>query len=314
VSRNRYPFCSKLSTRLRADLFLLSAAVIWGTGFVAQRVAAADIGAFSFNGLRFLLAAAVLLPFARRDWKRLDKKGWSGVGLLGVLLVGAAAFQQLGIAYTTAANAGFITGLYVVLIPIFMTIFWRQPPRVVLWPAALMAGAGMFLLSTGGRLTPLNRGDALELAGAVVWAFHVILMGRLVRSIPPVQVAAGMNLVCGAISLALGLAFEAPLGPAAGQVAWAVVYTGVFSIGIGFTFQAIGQKEAPAADAAILLSLEALFAALFGWMLLNELLTWEQWSGCMLMLAGMLLAQWSAFRPNGARSAARLAAAKEGAD
>jgi drug/metabolite transporter (DMT)-like permease len=286
-----------ITPRLRADLLLFSAAVIWGTGFVAQRVAAGEMGAFSFNGLRFLLAAAVLLPFARRAWKPLTAKGWLGVGLLGLLLVVAAAFQQLGMVYTTAANAGFITGLYVVLIPIFITIFWRQPPRAVLWPAALLAGAGMFLLSTGGSLTPMNQGDVLELAGAVVWAFHVILMGRLVRTIPPVQVAAGMNLVCGLVSLGVGLAFEGPLAAALGQVAWAVVYTGIFSIAIGFTFQAIGQTEAPAADAAILLSLEALFAALFGWMLLNELLTWVQWSGCMLMLAGMLLAQWDAFRP-----------------
>jgi len=287
-----------VTPRLRADLLLFLAAVIWGTAFVAQRLASASIGAFSFNGLRFLLAALVLLPFALRAWKPPGTKGWAGMGLLGVLLVVAAAFQQLGIAYTTAANAGFITGLYVVLIPIFLSIFWRQPPRTALWPAALLAGAGMFLLSTGGRLTPLNQGDALELAGAVVWAFQVIVLGKLVRFIPPVQAAAGMNLVCGVISLGVGLAVEGPLLPALAQSAWAVAYTGVFSVAIGFTLQAIGQKEAPPADAAILLSLEALFAALFGWLLLNELLTWVQWSGCMLMLAGMLLAQWDAFRSN----------------
>jgi drug/metabolite transporter (DMT)-like permease len=297
---NQVSFARKaISPRLRADLFLFSAALIWGTGFVAQRVAAGSIGAFSFNGLRFLLAALVLLPFALRGWKRLDTRGWSGVGLLGLLLVAAAAFQQQGMIYTTAANAGFITGLYVVLVPIFLAILWRQPPRAVLWPAALIAGAGMFLLSTGGRMTPLNQGDALELAGAVLWAFQVILMGHLVKTIPPVQVAVGMNLVCGIVSLAIGFLFEPVINLALAQVGWAVVYTGIFSIGIGFTFQAIGQKEAPPADAAILLSLEALFAALFGWLLLSEVLTLVQWAGCMLMLTGMLLAQWSAFRPNG---------------
>jgi drug/metabolite transporter (DMT)-like permease len=291
---NRASFSSNsvFTPRLRADFFLLAAAVIWGTGFVAQRVAASSIGAFGFNGLRFTLAALVLLPFALRGWKKLDAKSWAGVGLLGLLLVAAAAFQQMGLEYTTAANAGFITGLYVVLIPIFLSIIWRQPPRAILWPAALMAAAGMYLLSTGGRLAPLNQGDALELAGAVIWAFHVILMGHLVRSIPPLHLMVGMNLVCGLVSMSTGLIFEPPILPALGGVAWAVIYTGLFSIALGFTFQAIGQKEAPAADAAILLSLEALFAAIFGWLLLGELLTGVQWLGCMLMLSGMLLAQW----------------------
>jgi drug/metabolite transporter (DMT)-like permease len=292
---------SVFTPRLRADLLLLSAAVIWGTGFVAQRIASASIGAFGFNGLRFLLAALVLLPFALRGWKRLDRKGWAGVGLLGLLLVAAAAFQQLGIRFTTAANAGFITGLYVVLIPIFLSILWRKPPRAVVWPAVAMAACGMYLLSTGGSLTPLNRGDALELAGAVIWAFHVILIGRLVRFVPAVQLMVGMNLVCGLVSLAIGFFFEPPILPVLGGVAWAVVYTGIFSIAMGFTFQAMGQKEAPAADAAILLSLEALFAALFGWLLLNEVLSGVQWLGCLLMLAGMLLAQGSLLWPNGFR-------------
>jgi drug/metabolite transporter (DMT)-like permease len=312
---NRISLSSRnvLTPRLRADLLLLSAAVIWGTGFVAQRVAAGSIGAFSFNGLRFLLAALVLLPFALRSWKRLDRKGWAGVGLLGLLLVIAAAFQQTGMRYTTAANAGFITGLYVVLIPIFLSILWRQPPRAVLWPAAGMAAFGMYLLSTGGSLTPLNQGDALELAGAVMWAFHVILMGRLVRFVPPVQLMVGMNLVCGLVSLAIGFFFEPSILPALGGVAWAVVYTGIFSIAMGFTFQAMGQKEAPAADAAILLSLEALFAALFGWLVLNEVLSGVQWLGCILMLAGMLMAQWSLFRANGFHGAAVLPEIEKGA-
>jgi drug/metabolite transporter (DMT)-like permease len=145
-----------------------------------------QMGAFGFNGLRFTLAALVLLPFALRAWKNIDAKGLAGGRLAGVTAGRGGGFQQMGLVYTTAANAGFITGLYVVLIPIFLSIFWRQPPRAILWPAALIAG-GACTCSAPEGLAPMNQGDALELAGAVVWAFHVILMGRLVRSIPPLQ-------------------------------------------------------------------------------------------------------------------------------
>jgi drug/metabolite transporter (DMT)-like permease len=282
--------------RLQADLALLAVAAIWGSAFVVQRLAAIEVGVFLFNGLRFLLAALALAPLAATrvltgpKMPGLSRRSLPGVILVGLLMAAAAALQQAGLQYTTAGNAGFITGLYVVLIPIFLALFWRQRLRRTIWLAALLAVTGLYLLSTGGELR-LNRGDLLELAGAVLWALHVIFTGRLVQRLDVLHFAVGQYLVCGLASLALGLVFEAQALPALVEYSWAIAYAGLISVGLGYTLQAVGQRIAPPADAAIILSLEAVFAALAGWIFLGELLTPPQLLGCGIMLAGMLLAQ-----------------------
>lgn len=283
--------------RLKADLLLLLTAGIWGTAFVAQRVAAVSSGVFLFNGLRFLLGALVLIPLVLLNQTKIalageKKKNMPGILVSGALLFTAGTFQQMGLRFTTAGNAGFITGLYVVLIPVILSIIARQRQRPAIWVAVLLASAGLFLLSTGGQFR-LSPGDALELVGALFFALHVIWIGRQVQLIPILHLAIGQYLLTGLLSLSMGLILE----PGAAQnisIAWLpIFYTGVFSIGIGYTLQAMGQRFAPPADAAILLSMEAPFAAIFGWLLLNELLTPIQISGCGLMLAAMLLAQIS---------------------
>jgi drug/metabolite transporter (DMT)-like permease len=279
--------------RVKADIALLFVASIWGSAFVAQRLAAAQVSVFLFNGLRFVLAALVLMPLAlraksaRRSWTRRD--AWL-VGLLGLLLAGGAGLQQWGLRYTTAGNAGFVTGLYVVIIPFVLAVGWREAPRMAVWLASALATAGLFLLSTGGSLS-INPGDVLELAGAFVWAFHVILLGRLVQRLNVLTLSILQYLVCGLLSLLLSLALEG--SPQIGSLnGWlAVFYTAVFSVGLGYTLQAAGQRYAPPADAAILLSMESVFAALFGWLILGEALTSLQLLGCALMFAGILLAQ-----------------------
>ena len=251
------------------------------------------MGVYLFNGLRFLLGALVLLPLALRDrrasWS-MDRKALPWMVIAGLLLFGGTTFQQLGLQYTTAGNAGFITGLYVVLVPLLLAIVWRQPPRWQVWVAAVMAAAGLFLLSTGGRFA-LALGDALELTGAFVWAFHVILIGWLVQRANVIRFAVVQCVVCGVLSLGMSFWLEGGVLREASVVWWTVVYTGILSIGLGYTLQAVGQKVAPAADAAIILSLEAAFAALAGWIILDERLSAVQLFGCGLMLAGMLLAQ-----------------------
>jgi drug/metabolite transporter (DMT)-like permease len=297
--------------RLQADLILLLVAAIWGSAFAAQRVAALHMDAFLFNGLRFLLGALVLLPLAWRSRGRaghLKRGEIPGIVLAGLLLFGGISFQQVGLRYTTASNAGFITGLYVVFIPLILMAGRSGLPRPAVWIAAGLAAAGLFLLSTGGTLR-LAEGDALELACAVLWAFHVIWIGRLVQRTNALWVALGQDLVCGLLSLGMharpaalgvhagstslgvGLALEGGVFPPSLEAWWAVAYTGVFSIAIGYTLQAVGQRVAPPADAAIILSLEAVFAATFGWLLLGERLSAVQLAGCGLMLAGMVLAQ-----------------------
>ena len=279
--------------RLKADLTLLLVSVIWGSAFVAQRVAAEHMGVYLFNGLRFLLGALVLLPLALRGRGQgppLTRKTLPWMLLAGGLIFAGASLQQLGMRYTTAGNAGFITGLYVVLIPIILAVAWRQPPRPAVWVAAVLATLGLFLLSTGGRFV-LALGDALELACAFLWAFHVIMIGWLVSRVRIPQLAVTQYLICAVLSLVISLLIESNSLEQAAGAWWTIVYTGIFSIGVGYTLQAVAQKVAPPADAAILLSLEAAFAALAGWLFLDERLTPIQLAGCGLMLAGMLLAQ-----------------------
>jgi len=283
---------------VQADLALLSVSIIWGSAFVAQRIAAPNSSPFIFNGLRFLLAALVLVPVVgvrtHRNHNRLhfNRASWSGLAVAGLLLACGAAFQQAGLRYTTAGNAGFITGLYVVIIPIIQAVVLKQSIRLPIWIAALLAVIGLFFLSTGVQFS-LKIGDALELAGALFWALHVIWIGRQARLIDGLRLATGQYLVCGIISLGLGLIIEPGQIFNNLQTGWAILYTGIISVGLGYTLQIYGQKTAPPADAAILLSLEAVFAAIFGWYFLNEAMSAIQIYGCAVMLTGMLLAQAS---------------------
>lgn len=301
--------------RLRADLALITVAAIWGSAFVVQRLAAAEVGVYLFNGARFLLAALALAPFAWR-WgphpqplsqsrvlygrERGEEGGWrakayaAGAGLAGCILVAGSVLQQAGLKYTTAGNAGFITGLYVVFIPIFLSLVWKRRLRGTIWAAALLATVGLYLLSTGGRMQ-VNTGDLLELAGAVFWAMHVIVVSRLVQRLEVLQFAAGQYLVCGLINLGIGSVLERGLLPQLVAAAWTVAYTGLISVGVGYTLQAAAQRVAPPADAAIILSCEAVFAALSGWLFLGERLGALQLLGCGTMLVGMLLAQSEAW-------------------
>jgi len=291
--------------RLWADLALLIAALIWGVAFVIQRIAAVEVQAFVFNGIRFLVGALVILPFAfgramRRagpgemGWKtggRMPGKYLPGVLLAGLLLASGAALQQVGLKYTTASNAGFITGLYVVLVPIFLTFGGRHKlPRPMVWVAAFLSAFGLFLLSTGGQIRA-NRGDILVMFSAIFWACHVILIDWMVRRVEVMQFAVGQYLVCGLAPLGLGLYLEpGALQPALSNW-WLLAYMGVISVGIGYTLQAAGQRVAPPADTAIILSMEAVFAALGGWLFLDESLAPLQLLGCGSILLGMLLAQ-----------------------
>ncbi len=291
--------------RLGADLILLAAAAVWGTSFVAGRAVAAQLDPFLYNGIRFFVAVLTLLPFVGRRLQGFTRTELWGGALVGVLLFGASSVQQVGLGLTTAGKAGLITGLYVVLVPLLLALMWRRWPRWSVWIAALLAVAGLFFLSglnadirrasAAGqfRLTP---GDAWTVAAAVVWSFHVVSIGQLAPRVNALRLALVQYLVGGLLSLVLWL------GRGGGQTAfvqdlrvtwWAVLYTGVFSIGLGFTLQVVGQQRAPATDAAVIMSMETVFAALFGWLLLGETLLPQQLFGCVLMLAGMLLAQVS---------------------
>jgi len=278
--------------RIKADFILLLVAVLWGSAFAAQRVAAQFISVSLFNGTRFALGAIFLLPFWLKSRPRtsLPGKDFWGVILAGCLIFAGTSLQQVGLRWTTAANAGFITGLYVVFIPLLMALFLRQPPKGIVWIAAILATMGLFLLSTGGSLQ-LAPGDGYELAGAVMFAMHVILIGWLVKRVDILTISVIQYSVCAALNLALRLVLDDLSTTGLERAWWAILYTGIFSVGLGYSLQAVGQKTAPPAEAAIILCGEAMIAALTGWLLLGEELGVIQILGCTLMLSGMILAQ-----------------------
>jgi drug/metabolite transporter (DMT)-like permease len=210
------------------------------------------------------------------------------MGIAGTILFTAAALQQAGIQYTTAGNAGFITSLSVVIVPFVLLIGWRERPRWLAVVAVVMAGVGAYLLSTGGSFK-VQKGDALELAGALFWSLHYVILGKFALRFAPVQFAAGQFVAAGLFNLLAGLFVEHPLFT--GAFAEAVVYTAVFSVGIGYTLQVWAQRYTPPAEAAIILSLEAVFAVLTGWLFLSERLSPIQIVGCALILGGVLLTQ-----------------------
>jgi drug/metabolite transporter (DMT)-like permease len=209
--------------------------------------------------------------------------------LAGAVLFIGASLQQAGLVYTTASKAGFITGLYVVCVPIF-GLFVGQRTAAATWVGAGLATLGLYLLSVAQNFQ-VNPGDALVLACAGVWAVHVLIIGRISPRTDPLRLATVQFAVTAALSLAAGALVE-PIMPAdVGAAKWAILYGGVCSVGIAYTLQVVGQSTAPPAHAAILLSFEAVFAALTGAWLLHERLGVREWLGCAIMLAGMLVSQ-----------------------
>lgn len=275
--------------RLSADFVLLLVAVIWGSAFAVQRVAAQYFDVFTFSGLRFLLAGLILLPLAiRHEHPSLGKKLWLVV-LAGAILFLAGGLQQAGLELTTAGNAGFITSLYVVFVPLVLWLLWREKIGWVSWAAAGLAVMGSLLLSTAGRLH-IARGDLLELLGALMWALHVILISRVVHKLGVLTLSAGQYLSAGVLNLAVSLITGQSFAGLA-SAWWVIAYIGILSTTIGYTLQVLGQKYAPATDAAIVLSTEAVFAAFFGYLFLSEELSLLQLFGCVLILGAITLTQ-----------------------
>ncbi len=282
--------------KLKADLLLLLAAAIWGFAFVAQRAGMEHVGPFTFNTARFALGALVLLPFiGRRAWQGMTSgEAWRGGILAGLLLFAGTSLQQWGIVSTTAGKAGFITGLYVIIVPI-IGIWEGRRTGMGTWLGGILAVIGLYLLSVreGFRM---GGGDLLVLGGAVVWAMHVVAIARLTRRLEPRLIAFQQFAVTALLSAVCAFLFEPgqilDLAPAL----WPVLYAGVMSTALAFTLQVVAQKRAHPAHAAVLLSLEAAFALLGGWWLLGEAFSSRALTGCALMLAGMLLSQLMTLR------------------
>lgn len=293
-------------SRTTANLLLLLTALIWGTTFVAQRLGMDSVGPFTYTSSRFLLGVLVIVPLTFREWRQIadqrlhisarDWLAWSG---LGVVLFLGVVLQQIGLAYTSVSNAGFLTALYVPLVPLLGWLLTRQAPHSSVWPAAVASFVGTFLLS-GGNFSAMNYGDGLVIISALFWAGHVLLVGRLAASSgKPILVAFTQFIVCGVLSGLVAAWQENITWAGLQQAQWAILYGGLLSVGVAFTLQVVAQRHSPPADAAVLLSSETLFAALAGALYLGERLAPIQMAGGALIFAAMLGVQLAPLLANG---------------
>ncbi|VXC91037.1 Threonine/homoserine efflux transporter RhtA [Pseudomonas sp. 8Z] len=284
------------SQALRADLLMLLTAMIWGSAFVAQRMGMDNIGPFLYTGLRFVLASVALLPVLALLQRRahqppapINRNLLLGGMSMGVVLALGINLQQVGLLFTSVTNSGFITGLYVIVVPI-LCLFIGQRSGLGIWLGASLAVVGMFLLSVGDDFS-VAPGDWLQLTGAFVWGVHVLLVGFFASRHDPLRLALIQFITCAVISLFLALCFESATLDGVIEAAPAILYGGLLGVAVGFTLQVVAQQHAIASHAAIILSLEAVFAAIAGALLLDEVLAPGGYLGCALMFAGMLIAQ-----------------------
>ena len=284
-------------TILRANALLFLVAFIWGSTFAAQRMGMEHVGPFTFNFVRFLLGALFLVPFAWKAYREPSESSGekSNFSLKGSLLAGTMLFagislQQIGLVSTTAGNAGFITGLYVVLVPIIGSFFGMRVGAGV-WTGAALGLTGMYLLSVSESLS-LSPGDGWILAGAFAWAGHVLVIGWLSPRMKSYILAFGQTLVCALLSFAASIVLETIRFSDVLAAGLPLLFSGIVTTGIAFTLQVIAQKHSPPAHAALIMQLETVFAALAGWALLGEVMTGRGIFGAALIMTGMLIAQF----------------------
>lgn len=314
-------YCLKGNVRLNRKelhscLILLLTAAIWGFAFVAQRVGAESVPSFAFNGIRFLLGAASLLPLIfflrKRTVLPVFGRGVVPRGLLvGCVLFTAASLQQIGIEHTSAGKAGFITGFYIILVPIF-GIFLGKKANAATFLNACLALAGLFLISVRvqGDFS-VSPSDLLEFAGAFFWAVQILMIDRFAGEVNALGLAFFQFITCSGLSLLASALFEHPTGTGIMQAAVPILYGGILSSGVAYTLQIVGQRYARPAHSAIIMSMEAVFAALGGFLLLHENLGLRGYFGCALMIAAILLSQLSAFREASKNAALDEAAARK---
>ena len=292
---------------LKTDLLLLLTAIIWGFAFTAQRAGMEFVGPFTFNGIRFLIGSVSILPLLFLDSKkRFNNKSSDAEffknrdnpkllfiygALGGLLLYLGSSLQQMGIVYTSAGKAGFITGMYVIIVPI-LGIFFRNKAGWQQWTGAVLSIAGLYFLSIKGSIK-INTGDLLVLLSAFFWASHVIVISRFSPKVNSLKLAFVQYIICGFFSLLTAVILECISWGLIIQAWIPILYGSLFSVGIAYTLQIFAQKKANPAHAAIILSLEGVFAVIGGWLILGESLGAKGIAGCALMLGGMFISQSS---------------------
>lgn len=289
-----------MNKKLRGSISILAATVIWGFSFIAQSVGMDSMGPFTFQMLRCLLAVLFLIPFSfvtelgrcsfrRSAEKWTDRRLWK-VGLIcgGALFIGTS-LQQMGLVYTDAGKAGFITAMYIVLVPILGLFLKRRPPRTA-FVSVLLAVIGLYLLSCIG-VTEVNKGDLLLLGCAMGFAIQITIVDRMAGDVDGFRLNCVQSLVVACLSLPFVVLTEEVSPANILSCALPLLFAGVLSMGLAFSLQIVGQKDLEPTAASLIMSLESVFAALGGWWLLGERMTPWELAGCGLVFAAVLISQ-----------------------
>jgi len=295
-----------LSKKIRAELMLLTTALIWGTAFVAQRSGMDFVGPFTFNGIRFLVGAVVMIPIImvmdrlgntnqpQMPMTALEKRKerkflWTGGFFCGLALLAGTGLQQMGLVYTTAGKTGFITALYIVIVPI-IGIFLGKKVRMLLWVSVSLGVVGLYLLSINEGFS-INIGDFFVFLCAFGFAAHILVVDYFSPKTNPIKLSAVQFFVCGALSLVIMAFVEEPEWRFIMDAAFPILYTGIMSCCVAYTFQVVAQRNVGPTVASLLLSMESVFAVIFGMLLLSEQLLPKEIVGCIIMFVAIILAQ-----------------------
>ena len=291
--------------QMKNSLLLLLTSFIWGVAFVAQSVGGEAVGCFTFNGVRSLIGAFVLIPVIyfldsqkRKELgeeKFLEQKGDSKTLLLGgiccgVMLCIASNFQQFGISFTTVGKAGFITAMYILIVPI-LGLFMKKKVGAKVWLGVVLATIGLYMLCMTSESFSLSKGDFLVLICAGFFSLHILIIDYFSPKVDGVRMSCIQFFVCGVISLVIAFIFESPSLSAIVSGWLPILYAGVLSCGVAYTLQIVGQKNMDPTVASLILSLESVFSVLAGWLILNQTMTLREFSGCGLMFLAIILAQ-----------------------
>ena len=285
-------------TKLKGNLILLLTSVIWGTSFISQKVGMETINPATFNGIRLLIGSVVLLPFILFQQKQNktsdvhrppDNKVLLLSGIIcGILLCIATTVQTWGMMYTTSGKSGFITAMYMIFVPFFGIIFKKRIPKVA-FLSAFIAFLGLYLLCGLTELSNFNFGDFLTLICAVTFTFHILAIDHFSPKVDGIKLSALQFFIAGIICFIIMLIFDRPDIELIFDCTIPILYSGVFSCGIAYTLQTIGQKYTDPASASILMSLESVFALISGVIILGEPITLIEILGCTLMFGAIIL-------------------------
>lgn len=284
-----------MSDKLKGSLSILLATVIWGSAFVAQSIGLDHIGPFTFLAIRGSLAVLTLLLLISLQNRGsflntlTNKRLWLAGIPCGIALFIATGLQQVGLLYTTAGKGGFITSMYLVLVPIFGLFVRRKPPKTAVL-SVVIAAVGLYFIS-GAGLTSINIGDAMMLLCAVAFAVQILLIDRFSPGLDSIALNMAQCLICTILCGIVTLLFEDPKADNILACWLPLVYAGVLSMGIAYTLQIVGQKKLEPTIASLLMSFESVFAVLSGWIILGETLTLTEFFGCALVMGGILLTQ-----------------------